>query len=58
MTEQNLEIKIMCLYQFIRPKQSILKNNGDCYSCKTDEKNKYCKSYYPINVRLYDVNNE
>ena len=46
----------VCLRQYIRPDGRYIREGwGDCTSCKPDEKNKDCKGYYPIEVSIYEV---
>jgi hypothetical protein len=38
-----------CINQIIRPKLDIkIEGCGDCTKCTTDELNKNCKLYYPV----------
>jgi hypothetical protein len=45
-----------CFYQIFKPeiKTRIIPNVGDCSICKTDENNKYCKNYKPVNITIFE----
>ena len=46
----------ICLHQYFRPKlDHNIEGEGNCYSCISDEQNKYCERYYPIKIIKYEV---
>ena len=54
------EYKKVCLFQFLPRGEKVPKNmrkpgTGDCSTCTTDEKNKYCTSYTPITIMTTEV---
>jgi len=53
-----MEMKTICLYQWIRQKKNIkIEGAGDCMVCKANHKNKYCKKYIKININNIDIKN-
>jgi len=48
-----MELEEICYYQFFGVKAP--KNNGNCEVCITDEYNKNCINYFPMNVLFEEV---
>jgi len=56
----SLEERARCLYQVFRPRVQIpwqfrKPGTGDCMKCEADESNKYCASYVPIKLYVFEV---
>lgn len=47
--------KEMCVNQISRPDAPMLPGYGDCRACVSDQKNKECKGYIPVTVKVFDV---
>jgi hypothetical protein len=43
-------MEIICIYQF-NPELIASKDHGDCNHCKSNERNKICRSYTPVKIK-------